>query len=148
MGLRLFIMFVVLVPVRAAAEPTSGPCSCEIRDPGRSQRRNAKILAAIGVGLGGSAFAVSAYERLQWNDAIERYEDPRTEDPERAREDANHAVAVARYVGTGLFAAGTISVGIATYLYLTAPDRELVLKTAVVPNAGRDYAGVLLVRAF
>ena len=52
-----------------------------------------------------------------------------------------------KHVGTGLFAAGSITLGVAVYLYVTAPDKEIV-KTAIVPTAGQGGAGLALIRAF
>ena len=102
-------------------------------DRGRAQRR-----WAIGFAVGGGLLWIAAnqlswYERAEW---------------ERVRRDdaraANHAVDVARYGGTGLFAAGTISLGVALYLAFTAPRKETVHKGVWMPSVQPDRVGVAL----
>jgi len=145
MTVRLALLILVFATLRASADPS---CACETRDPGKGQRKTALIVSGAALGLWGSAFAVSMYERSQYNAALERRDQTMVyEEKVDAVNDANHAQRVAKYVGTGLFAAGSITLGIAVYLYVTAPDKEIV-KTAIVPTAGQGGAGLALIRAF
>jgi tetratricopeptide (TPR) repeat protein len=65
-----------------------------------------------------------------------------------ARNYANHYQEMARYVATPLFAGGAVAVGIATYLYLSAPQRERVDRTVFVPSVGPDNVGFAAVGRF
>ena len=144
MTARLALLIVLFASLRASAEP----CQCETRDPGKGRRKTALILSGAGVGLWGGAFAVSMYERGKYNEALERRDNTMVyAEKVDAVNDANHAQRVAKYVGTGLFAAGSITLGVAIYLYVTAPDKEIV-RTAVVPTAGQGQAGLAFVRSF
>ena len=148
----LAIFLILLATQRAHADP----CSCELVDPGKERRRTSKIVAASGLGLLGASFAITMYAKVKYDNAIDRLEalenapyDPANY-PARAsaRDEANDARDVARFGGTALFLGGTVAVGVATYLYLTSPSKEIVLKTTVAPSAGQRFTGVTITRAF
>ncbi|MFT3697529.1 MAG: hypothetical protein QM831_30580 [Kofleriaceae bacterium] len=54
----------------------------------------------------------------------------------------------ARWIGTPLFGVGLAAVGVATYIYLSAPTRERVNQTAIVPTVSGDGAGLAAVGSF
>lgn len=65
-----------------------------------------------------------------------------------ARVYANDQWHLARYWGTSLFVGGALAVGVATYLYLTAPEKERLDQTAIVPTLSSDGAGLAAVGRF
>jgi tetratricopeptide (TPR) repeat protein len=67
---------------------------------------------------------------------------------EAKRQYANDQYTLARYWGTSLFIGGAVAVGVATYLYLTAPDKERLDQTAIVPTLSPDGAGLAAVGRF
>jgi hypothetical protein len=65
-----------------------------------------------------------------------------------ARDYANKWWWVARYVATPMFGAGVIAVGVGTYLYLSAPQRERIDRTVFVPTIAPDQLGFSAVGHF
>jgi len=57
---------------------------------------------------------------------------------------ANSYQKLAQNVGTGFFIAGTVTIGVAAYLYFTAPAKERVDRTVFVPSVGPDHAGFVV----
>lgn len=69
-------------------------------------------------------------------------------DPDKALDYANSQWRLARYWGTSLFVGGALAIGVATYLYVTAPDKERLDQTAIVPTVSADGAGLAAVGRF
>ncbi len=69
-------------------------------------------------------------------------------DAETARLYANDQQALASHWGTPLFIAGAVAVGAATYLYLTAPQRERIDRTVWMPALGTDSIGLAAAGTF
>ncbi|MEO8554036.1 MAG: hypothetical protein ABI678_28875 [Kofleriaceae bacterium] len=61
---------------------------------------------------------------------------------------ANDQWHLARYWATPIFIGGALAVGVATYLYLTAPEKERLDQTAIVPTFSSDGAGLAAVGRF
>jgi hypothetical protein len=119
-----------------AAQPPPVPPT-QVVEHGARQRRTALWTAAGGVTLLASSFAVSLFERRQWDAALSRGD----------VDGANHAVDVARYVGTPLFVGGAVAVGVAALLYVSAPrirERRVLFSPAV----GGDQAGLAITGGF
>lgn len=130
----------LVIVALSASVVRAEPCDCKVIDPGKPQR-HAALWTAVGAGaLFAGSFALSYYEKARWNDAVQgaRLSDPAA--VEKAN-DANHA---ARVYGTGLFVAGTIALGVAGYLYFTAPDKEVI----VAPAASSNQVGLAVAGRF
>ena len=135
---------------KLAEQRAAAPCACDVIDRGKGRRRAAKLTALGGVALWGSSLAVTWYARSKWADAVARLNAATTWSP--ASNDlvaeANHAQNIARLYGTGLFAAGTIALSVAAFLYVTAPGKEVQIRTALVPSAGDGVLGLTLTGGF
>jgi hypothetical protein len=101
-------------------------------DPGKGRRRAAYILGAAGVVAWGASLAYGLSVRKAYEDEEAPYDGSDGYDVAQRR---------LRIWGTGIFAAGTIAVGAAFYLYFTAPKayRE---QNALAPVVGRDLLGL------
>lgn len=64
--------------------------------------------------------------------------------PSEATDYANSYQRLAQNVGTGFFIAGTVTIGVAAYLYFTAPAKERVDRTVLVPSVGPEHAGFVV----
>lgn len=100
-------------------------------DPGRVRRHAALFTAAAGGVL------VLGSGVIGWNERkIARANTAAAEQGNVTAERATaHAQWVARYWGTGLFAAGALAIGAAAYVYFTAPGKERVVRAVVAPGA-------------
>jgi len=111
-----------------------------VTHPGRDQRRAAAAIALGGLVLGGVAFGMCMYERGQWEDARLRLDGATTGEARiDAQDDANHAADVAKYAGTAMFAGSVLAVGVAAYLYFSAPretHRTIIIGPTVTPTSG------------
>ena len=125
-------------------------------DRGASRRHSAVIAASVGGALMVGAGIVSVIARIRYghcvsNGTLTPGENgcPGTAmDPEPARTYANDQQHLARYWGTSMFAVGTVAVGVATYFYLTAPERERLNQTVWVPTLAPDGVGLAAVGRF
>jgi hypothetical protein len=99
-----------------------------------TERTAAKIFGVTGLVLGVSAFALGLHEKGRYEDAVDRGDYAA----------ANDARDVLRYAGTGIAAAGLVSLSVSAYFYLTAPES----RTIVAPVASHDQVGVTLARSF
>jgi hypothetical protein len=115
--------------------------ACDVVDPGKPRRRAALWVAAGGGAMWLGTFALGLYEKRQFDAAVARSD-------QNTNEDAQHAQLVTRWYGTGMFAAGAVLFGASAYLYLTAPSKESVTRTAVVPTASSDQVGLSVVGGF
>jgi len=122
------------------APPAEAP-AYELVDPGQPRRLHAKLFLAGGVTLWTVSLVTNIYARAEYDKA-------RAAGPGQPNVDlANHYWRMSRYYGTGLFVAGTAAIGVAAYLYLTAP-KDLIRKPIVTPMVGGDQAGVSVVGSF
>lgn len=143
-----------------------------ISDPGAGRRKVAIITAAGGgvlllASLGVSLYALGNYNdcgdngelKLDEMDATKLHSDCRTalglpdqtattEQKERARDHTEKYRKMAAYWGTGLFVAGVATVGVAAFLYFTAPDKERIDRTVFVPTLSPNEVGFALTRSF
>ncbi len=112
-----------------------------LRDPGKGRRRISYIVGAGGVVLWGVTIAYGRNVRGKYEDGKSPYDGP--DGFTKARDDL-------RYIGTGLFAAGTVAVGVAIVLYVTAPKpyRERMEEGALIPTVGHDQLGFAYGRSF
>jgi hypothetical protein len=120
-----------------AAQPPPVPPTESVVEHGSRQRRAALWTAAGGVTLIASSFAVSLFERHEYDVAVSRGDIA----------GANHAVDIARYAGTPLFVGGALAVGVAAALYVSAP-RMLERHLIVSPAVGGDQAGLAISGGF
>jgi tetratricopeptide (TPR) repeat protein len=114
-------------------------------------RRRAAIYTAVGGGvlLAGSLtvsiIAAAKYNNCANNgDLHQEYADcpyPDIDDAQKATDYANKYQKLAQIWGTTLFVAGAVTVGVASYLYFTAPEKERVDRTVFVPAIGPDQVG-------
>jgi hypothetical protein len=123
-----------------------------------AQRRKIAIYTAIGGGaLLVASGVVSLVAKSKYGDCVtdgnvvlskQSCIDANIKTDGDARTYANKWQGIARYVATPLFAGGAVAVGIATYLYLSAPQRERVDRTVFVPAVGPDQVGFAAVGHF
>ena len=106
-----------------------------MRDPGKGRRRLAYIVGAGGVVLWGITLAYGLVVRDRYETEGGKYNGPNGYD------DAKNDL---RYKGTGLFIAGTLAVGAAIVLYVTAPKpyRERMEQAHVTPIVTPDQVGL------
>ena len=124
--------WIALTLALMTAQAVADPCNCQVVDRGKPQRHLALWVAAGGGGLLATSFALSLYEKKQWD-----AQQPAAQMGDmRAIDASNRAHDITKVYGTGLFALGTIGLGVATFLYLTAPDREVVIAPTVAPGQG------------
>ena len=125
-----------------------------IVDPGKDRR-----MLAIYVAIGGGAllltsgiisyYAYTKYDacvgdnKMIDTEAIDNGTCPAA-NPAEATDYANSYQKLAQNVGTGFFIAGTVTIGVAAYLYFTAPAKERVDRTVLVPAVGPDHAGFVV----
>jgi hypothetical protein len=106
------------------------------RDPGKARRRLSYAVGAGGIVLWGATLAYGLVVRSRYEkEGDGHYDGPNGYD--EAKDDL-------RYKGTGLFIAGTLAVGAAIVLYVTAPKpyRERLEQARVLPIVTPDGAGV------
>jgi tetratricopeptide (TPR) repeat protein len=123
-------------------------------DPGAG-RRKAAIITASGGGallLGSlfvSLYASGKYDNCAKNgkllDAADLMKEgcpyPDAMDAQKATDYANKYQKLAQVWGTSLFVAGIVTVGVASFLYFTAPEKERVDRTVFAPTIGPDQIG-------
>jgi tetratricopeptide (TPR) repeat protein len=102
------------------------------RAGGGHRKRNAILLGVGGAALLGASLGTALYWQKQGEAAV---------DP-----DANAQTKIT-YVSNGLFVAGIAAVGVAAYLYVTAPSAEAP-RTAFAPFVTGDQAGFAVTGAF
>lgn len=126
----------------------------DVTDPGAGRRKIA-VLTAIGGGallLGSGAISLIAhhnYVKCTSGSALTPGVDGCQETTQQGAQDyANRQYTLARWVATPIFIGGAVAVGVATYLYLTAPEKERVDQTAIVPTLSPDGAGLAAVGRF
>lgn len=123
----------VVIPVPAPPKPVT--TIVEI-DRGRTRRVIAYSVGGAGVAL----WAASLFVSLDAKSSADAAEHP---------EDVLHYRDVARWGGTSLFVGGAAAIGVAAYLYVTAPGVERVEKTMLVaPIAGTEQLGVAVRGSF
>ena len=129
-----------------------------IVDRGR-QRRRVAIYTAIGGGvvMGLSAVLTLAvwkpkYDGCVDNNVLKPDYDACTGVMNSSARDAilyaNHYTNLANTWGTVIFAGGVAIVGVAAYLYFTAPTKERVDRTVLVPSVGPSHVGFSLEHTF
>ncbi|HEY0253084.1 MAG TPA: tetratricopeptide repeat protein [Kofleriaceae bacterium] len=113
-----------------------------------SNRRKIAVYTAIGGGLLMVASGVvSLVERSDYNHCVSDNM-VQLQNSGCTYDSVEHDRKVARWVGTPLFAAGAVAVGVAAFVYLTAPTRERVNQTAFVPTVSGDGVGLAAVGRF
>ncbi len=125
-------------------------------DPGAGRRKAAIITASAGgallVGsLVVSLVAKSRYGRCANNGALKPVAERDSGCPAgdvAATDYANDNQKLAQIWGTSLFVAGAVTVGVASFLYFTAPERERVDRTVFVPAVGPDQVGFAISGGF
>jgi hypothetical protein len=126
-------------------------------DRGAGRRKAAIITASFGGALllgslGVSYYASKKYEKCALNGDLHQeyascpYKMP--SEAQKATDYANKYQRMAQVWGTSLFVAGVVTVGVAAYLYFTAPEKERVDRTVFIPAIGPDEVGFALVRGF
>jgi tetratricopeptide (TPR) repeat protein len=128
-----------------------------IVDPGAGRRKAAIITASVGGALllgslGVSVYAQQKYQRCAKNGTLhQEYADCPYMMPgeaQQATDYANKYQRLAQIWGTSLFVAGAVTVGVAAYLYFTAPEKERVDRTVFIPTMGPDQVGFAIARGF
>lgn len=61
-----------------------------------------------------------------------------------AKSSSDSAISTARWGGTGMFIAGVAAIGVASYLYFSAPQAEKIDQTVWVPTVDREHVGFAL----
>ncbi len=116
-----------------------------IVDRGAGRRRAALFLAIGGGVLWGATGGISVWAKRKYD----RYADQCVPSCTQAQADSgNRYQIVARWVATPIFVAGTLAVGSAIYLYVTAPEKERIDHTVIAPVVGPDRIGFALSREF
>lgn len=124
-------------------------------------RRKAAIITAVGGGvlllasLGVSYYAKTQYDKCASNGELKRDGNdiapvagcPK-DTPEEAVTFANDHQKLAQVWGTSLFVAGAVTIGIASFLYFTAPEKERIDRTVFTPVLGPTEVGFSLTRGF
>ena len=132
--MRLASALLAVAVSAASVHADPAPEKVTRTDPGAT-RRTAATWTLVGAGgLFLSSVVLGLYEKHAYDDDV-------------ARGDvagANHAVVVARYGGTGLFAAGVVAAGVAVYLRVTAPEKHTIVTPAVAPG----QVGLALTHSF
>jgi hypothetical protein len=127
-----------------------------VNDPGAG-RRKAAIITASGGGallvgsLVVSLVAKSRYGRCANNGMLKPLAERDSACPSgdvAATKDANDNQKLAQVWGTSLFVAGAVAVGVASFLYFTAPEKERVDRTVFVPAVGPDQVGFAITGGF
>lgn len=130
-----------------------------VRDPGAGRRKAAIITAAGGGVLLLGSLGISWYAKVHYDDCanngvvvdkdgnVANSKCPK-QVPQEAVDYANHYQKMALYWGTGLFIGGAVAVGIASYLYFTAPEKERFDRTVLTPTLSPTEVGFALTRGF
>jgi hypothetical protein len=131
-------------------------------DPGAGRRRTAYILAGSGVVMWAASGLISwrakvNYDKYAMNggpitgqqdggnwckDLVMGCTDP------QAREAANYYQGIARWVATPIFIAGSLAIGGAIVLYVTAPEKERIDQTVLRPVVTPESVGFTLSGGF
>jgi hypothetical protein len=128
-------------------------------DPGAGRRKAAIITASAGSALLVGSLVVSLYARSRYRRCADNGNlkpltgaDARADscpvDDIEATNYANDYQKMAQIWGTSLFVAGAVTVGVAAFLYFTAPEKERVDRTVFVPAIGPDQVGFAISRGF
>ena len=123
-------------PVDVPATASNQPLALRVMkpvpavDPGASRKHTARVIGVIG----GAVLLADGVVCLYGRHAFDSTHDLAT------RQRWKGVVGIG---GTGIFAAGLATIGVATYLYVTAPEQP-----AIVPVAAPDHFGLALVGAF
>jgi len=127
-----------------------------IVDPGAGRRKAAIITASAGGALLVSSLVVSLvaksrYSRCANNGALKPTSERDSGCPAgdaAATDYANKYQRMAQVWGTSLFVGGAVAVGVASFLYFTAPEKERVDRTVFVPAVGPDQVGFAISGGF
>lgn len=103
-------------------------------DPGAGRRTAVKALAFGGLGVIAAGFAMSVYERSDYDHAV------RAGNIDRA----NFDYSVVKYAGTGMFVTGVAALGAALVLRATLPEKHTIISPAVAPG----QVGLVVARGF
>ncbi len=134
-------------------------------DRGAARRRNAYILAGGGVAMWAASGIISWWAKSKYDNYASGgmaitgpNDDPGgfcgTEAPANdctvaeATDGANHYQSIARWVGTPIFIAGSLAIGGAIVMYVTAPDKERIDQTVFTPVVSPNEVGFALSRRF
>jgi hypothetical protein len=130
-------------------------------DPGAGRRKAAIITASAGGALLVGSLVVSLYAQSRYGRCAEngnlkpvmgtgdnkRSADCPTDDV-KATAYANKYQHMAQVWGTSLFVGGAVFIGVASFLYFTAPEKERVDRTVFVPAVGPDQVGFAISGGF
>jgi tetratricopeptide (TPR) repeat protein len=122
-------------------------------DQGAGRRKIAIITAATGGALMITSGIISLVARNRYKKILEdnptiQVGTPCPDGLTAQCNQANDEQKLASHWGTPMFIAGAALVGIATYVYLTAPQAERVQRTAFVPTVSPDGIGLVAVGRF
>lgn len=134
-------------------------------DPGAGRRKAAIITAAGGgvlllASLGVSWYARGKYRECANNGTLWPVGDgekmrggegcpyPDAGQERQATDYANDQQKLAQIWGTSLFVAGALTVGVASFLYFTAPEKERIDRTVFTPVVGPQEVGFALSGGF
>jgi hypothetical protein len=143
----LALAIVVMSSSLASAEPDR----TVVIDVGKPMRMRAGWVALGGVALVLGSAGLSLYEKHEYDAAKPRLVfdssgRPASPDAYAAFVRMNNASWTTKYYGTGLFAAGTVALGVAGYLY--ARGKIVVRRTIVAPALTPDRVGVVVAHRF
>ncbi len=128
-------------------------------DRGAKRRKYALITAAAGGVLVVTSLIISAYAKLEYNKCIDSSNVPKGSTDGGHSDcpvaDATAAISydddkwrLARDYATPIFIVGAAAFGVATYMYLTAPQKERVDRTVFVPTLTPDQVGFVVSGGF
>jgi len=121
-------------------------------DPGAGRRKIAIVTASAGTALMIGSGIISLVARSRYNKILKDNSLSSgvacPADKTAACSDANDQQALASHWGTPMFIGGAALVGVATYLYLSAPQAERVARTAFVPSVTPDGIGLAAIGRF
>jgi hypothetical protein len=134
-----------VAPVVKATDAPDKPIDDEPA-PASHRRLYGAITGGAGVALIGTSLVFGSLASGKWSDVKKLCGDDATCDPDQSAEgrrlsDAAHRNAT---VATGLAIGGAVAVGVAAYLWFTAPSRASHTALRLVPGAGPTSAGLTL----
>jgi hypothetical protein len=131
-----------------------------IVDRGAGRRKAAIFVAAGGVVLWGVSAGVSYWAKGKYDNYAKdgmaitgqtdngAYCSPTGCTRDEATKAANHYQSIARWVATPIFIAGSLAVGGAIVLYVTAPEKERIDRTVFTPVVTPDQVGFAISGGF
>jgi tetratricopeptide (TPR) repeat protein len=123
-------------------------------DPGAGRRKVAIVTASAGGALLITASVIALYAKSQYKCANGTHIDLTTSsycmslDEPTLRKRDNDARVLAEYWATSIAVAGVVAVGVAAYVYFTAPQAERINQTVFVPTLSPAGLGLAAVGHF